>query len=181
MIFVSVGTHQLGFNRLLTVVDTLIEERTIVEPVIAQIGYSTYRPQSYEAFNFCDEQTFERLVRESHYVISHAGSAVINTVLQHRKRIIVVPRMPKIDKWMDEHQLDTAREYQRQGRILCALDQKELQRAIENVSRFTPKFTRQECSVPTLLQTYLEKTFRGDPGSLTTSLRNSRIESEKEN
>ena len=38
MIFVTVGTHEQPFDRLIKELDTLIEKKVITETVIAQIG-----------------------------------------------------------------------------------------------------------------------------------------------
>ena len=42
MIFVTVGTHEQQFNRLIEKIDTLIESGEIKEKVIIQSGFSTY-------------------------------------------------------------------------------------------------------------------------------------------
>ena len=41
MIFVTVGTHEQPFNRLVKAVDDLVGNGTIKEDVIVQKGYST--------------------------------------------------------------------------------------------------------------------------------------------
>lgn len=45
MIFVTVGTHEQPFNRLIQKVDELKEEGVITENVIIQTGFSTYEPK----------------------------------------------------------------------------------------------------------------------------------------
>ena len=41
MIFVTVGTHEQPFNRLVECIDGLKKDGTIAEEVISQTGYST--------------------------------------------------------------------------------------------------------------------------------------------
>ena len=48
MIFVTVGTHEQPFNRLVEYIDKLKEKGKIEEEVIIQTGYSTYQPQYCE-------------------------------------------------------------------------------------------------------------------------------------
>ena len=48
MIFVTVGTHEQPFNRLIEAVDVLRGTGVIDEPVIIQTGFSTYEPQHCE-------------------------------------------------------------------------------------------------------------------------------------
>ena len=42
MIFVTVGTHEQPFNRLVKAVDELKRDGVITEDVIMQTGFSTY-------------------------------------------------------------------------------------------------------------------------------------------
>jgi len=48
LIFVTVGTHEQGLDRLLIELDRLIETGGIKQEVFAQIGYSKYIPKNYE-------------------------------------------------------------------------------------------------------------------------------------
>lgn len=48
MIFVTVGTHEQPFNRLIEAVDRLCGAGVINEPVVMQTGFSTYEPQHCE-------------------------------------------------------------------------------------------------------------------------------------
>lgn len=45
MIFVTVGTHEQPFNRLVKAVDELKRDGVITEDVIMQTGFSTYEPK----------------------------------------------------------------------------------------------------------------------------------------
>ena len=44
MVFVTVGTHEQQFDRLVKAVDDLKADGTLDEPVYIQTGYSTYDP-----------------------------------------------------------------------------------------------------------------------------------------
>lgn len=44
MVFVTVGTHEQQFDRLVKAVDDLKADGTLDEPVYIQTGYSTYEP-----------------------------------------------------------------------------------------------------------------------------------------
>ena len=45
MIFVTVGTHEQPFNRLIKKIDDLVANGSIQEEVIMQTGFSTYKPE----------------------------------------------------------------------------------------------------------------------------------------
>ena len=48
MIFVTVGTHEQPFNRLIKEVDRLVADGKIKEKVVIQTGFSTYNPEHCE-------------------------------------------------------------------------------------------------------------------------------------
>ena len=45
MIFVTVGTHEQPFNRLIKKIDNLVKNDFIKEKVMIQTGFSTYKPK----------------------------------------------------------------------------------------------------------------------------------------
>ncbi len=45
MIFVTVGTHEQPFNRLVKKIDDLKRDGVITEEVLIQTGFSTYEPK----------------------------------------------------------------------------------------------------------------------------------------
>lgn len=45
MIFVTVGTHEQPFNRLVQTIDELKRDGVITDNVIMQTGFSTYEPK----------------------------------------------------------------------------------------------------------------------------------------
>ena len=62
MIFVTVGTHEQPFNRLLECVDKLKEDNIITEEVIMQTGFSTYVPQYCEHKKLFSYQKINELI-----------------------------------------------------------------------------------------------------------------------
>ena len=52
MIFVTVGTHEQPFNRLIEEIDRLKQEGVITDEVQMQTGYCTYEPK------YCKWETF---------------------------------------------------------------------------------------------------------------------------
>ena len=105
MIFVTVGTHEQNFDRLVKEVDNLVKENVIKEEVFIQTGYSNYVPKycKYEAVISYDEM--ERLTKTARIVITHGGPGSIFLPIQYMKKPIVVPRNPKFDEHVDNHQI----------------------------------------------------------------------------
>ena len=74
MIFVTVGTHEQPFNRLIERVDHLKNNGTITEEVVIQTGYSTYEPQYCQWQKLFPYQEMLKLVDEARIVITHGGA-----------------------------------------------------------------------------------------------------------
>jgi beta-1,4-N-acetylglucosaminyltransferase len=147
MIFITVGTHTQQFNRLLEKIDELVGNRTIKEQVVAQIGYSTYKPKNYSSFKFAEEEKIQELFKNSKLIITHAGAGSIITGLIHKKPLIVVPRLAKFDEHINDHQLEIARAFELQHKVLVCRDMKNLPKMIKRGFKFKPKLS----SKPTLM------------------------------
>jgi beta-1,4-N-acetylglucosaminyltransferase len=105
MIFVTVGSSTIPFDRLLRAVDAW----RIDEPLVVQHGASAIRPRRAECVDFLDYDTFVDLVRGARLMITHAGVGSVMTALRERKRPIVVPRRRACGEAVDDHQTPFAR------------------------------------------------------------------------
>ena len=76
MIFVALGTQKFQFNRLLQMIDQLLDEGKIKETVFAQIGNSDYRPKNYKYASFLDKNEFEDRIRNSNLLITQQSLQV---------------------------------------------------------------------------------------------------------
>lgn len=106
MIFVTLGTQNFNFIRLLKAVENAIEKRVIQEKVVAQIGNNKFQSDTIECIPFLDKETFNTYMDEAHFVISHAGTGSIISALKKRKKIIVGARLSEFDEHIDDHQLE---------------------------------------------------------------------------
>ena len=109
MIFVTVGTHEQPFNRLLKKVDELKKDGIIQEDVIMQTGFSTYEPKDCEWSKLIPYQQMIKNVEDARIVITHGGPASFIMPLQIGKVPIVVPRQHKFDEHVNDHQVEFAR------------------------------------------------------------------------
>ena len=105
MIFVTVGTHEQPFNRLLEEIDKLIEEGIIKEEVFAQIGYSTYTPKHYKYSKFLDYDAMQDYFKNADIVITHGGPSSFMEAIKFGKNPIVVPREEKFKEHINNHQV----------------------------------------------------------------------------
>ena len=119
MIFVTVGTHEQQFNRLIRYVDELKGSGVIDEEVIIQTGFSTYEPKYCTWQKLYPYSEMNRLIEEARIVITHGGPSSFIMPLQIGKIPIVVPRQKKYDEHVNDHQLEFARSVsERMGNIV---------------------------------------------------------------
>jgi UDP-N-acetylglucosamine transferase subunit ALG13 len=124
MIFVTVGA-QMPFDRLIRAADewALTRERP---DVFAQIGDSDYRAKSIETKRHVDPLDFRKCIQAASVIVAHAGMGTIITALEFAKPIIVMPRRADLRETRNDHQVATAKYFNRQGRITVAFDENEL-------------------------------------------------------
>lgn len=133
MIFVTVGTHEQPFNRLVQEIDNLKRDGVITEDVIMQTGYSTYEPKYCQWDKLIPYKQMIKNVEDARIVITHGGPASFIMPLQIGKTPIVVPRQKKFDEHVNDHQVEFARNVaERMGTIIPVEDTNKLGEVIKN-------------------------------------------------
>lgn len=121
MIFVTVGTHEQPFNRLIQKIDELVRDGKIKDDVFMQIGYSNYEPKYTKWTKFIGYDEMSDYLKKSDVVISHGGPSTYMQVLQLGKIPIVVPRQERFNEHVNDHQLWVSKQIMEEGYslILC--------------------------------------------------------------
>ena len=133
MIFVTVGTHEQPFNRLIKAVDELKRDGVITEDVIMQTGFSTYEPQYCQWSKLIPYQDMIKNVDDARIVITHGGPASFIMPLQIGKTPIVVPRQHKFEEHINDHQVEFTRNVaEKMGTIISVEDVSKLGNIITN-------------------------------------------------
>lgn len=133
MIFVTVGTHEQPFNRLVQEIDNLKRDGVITEDVIIQTGYSKYEPKYCQWDKLIPYKQMIKNVEDARIVITHGGPASFIMPLQIGKTPIVVPRQKKFDEHVNDHQVEFARNVaDRMGTIIPVEDINKLGEVIKN-------------------------------------------------
>lgn len=133
MIFVTVGTHEQPFDRLLKEVDELVEKGVITEEVFIQTGYSTYIPKNCKWSKLLSFDKMDELMERADIIITHGGPATFMSAIAKGKKPIVVPRQEKYGEHVNDHQVDFARNVaRRMGTIILVEDVDKLGETIEN-------------------------------------------------
>lgn len=105
MIFVTVGTHEQPFNRLIECIDSLKRENIITEEVVIQSGFSTYFPQNCKWKKIYPFSAMNKLIEEARIVITHGGPSSFIMPLRVGKIPVVVPRKKDFGEHVNDHQL----------------------------------------------------------------------------
>lgn len=136
MIFVTVGTHEQPFNRLVECVDMLKKDGAIQEEVIIQTGYSTYEPKYCKWQKLYPYQEMLKLVQEARIVITHGGPSSFIMPLQIGKTPIVVPRRYEFNEHVNDHQVAFSKAVsERMGTIIVVEDMGKLGETISNYEK----------------------------------------------
>ncbi|MCR5701092.1 MAG: multidrug MFS transporter [Lachnospiraceae bacterium] len=109
MIFVTVGTHEQPFDRLVQCVDNIKGSGLIFDDVFIQSGFSTYLPQFCDKSKMITYAEMKEKVEKARIVITHGGPSSYFMPLQIGKIPVVVPRQYKYGEHVNNHQLDFAR------------------------------------------------------------------------
>jgi len=133
MIFITVGTHEQPFDRLLKCIDKMVEDGQINEEVIVQKGYTDYEPKNYKAEKLIPYEQMQKNIEDARIVITHGGPASFIAPLSIGKIPVVVPRKKDFNEHVNNHQLEFSREVaKRMGNIIVAENDEEIIDAIVN-------------------------------------------------
>lgn len=136
MIFVTVGTHEQPFNRLIECVDNLKKNGIINEDVVIQTGYSSYEPHYCRWQKLFPYQEMLKFVDEARIVITHGGPSSFIMPLQIGKTPIVVPRRYEFNEHVNNHQVSFAKAVaERIGTIIVVDDIDKLNATIINYEK----------------------------------------------
>jgi UDP-N-acetylglucosamine transferase subunit ALG13 len=133
MIFVTVGTHEQPFNRLIEYVDNLKRDGVITEDVIMQTGFSTYGPKYCKWSKLLPYNEMVQNVADARIVITHGGPASFIMPLQIGKISVVVPRRHEFNEHVNNHQVDFAKAVaERMGNIIPVYEIDKLRDVVTN-------------------------------------------------
>ena len=136
MIFVTVGTHEQQFDRLVSYMDKWAGEND--EEVIIQTGYSQYEPKNCRFSRLYPYEEMRELAKKARLVISHGGPSSFIVPLQAGRIPIVVPRRAAYGEHINDHQLGFCRELKKRwGNIIVVKDIDKLGAVIKGYNRIT--------------------------------------------
>lgn len=135
MIFVTLGTQDKHFPRLLEAVEKL----NLNEKIVAQTGSTDFQSNKMEIHKFLSQDEFNKYMKEARIVITHAGVGTIIYGLNIHKTMIVAPRLKKYGEHVNDHQLQILETFSKDGYIIPLEDFSKLNEKIEEASNFKTK------------------------------------------
>ena len=118
MIFVTVGTHEQPFDRLIKCIDRIAEEKIVSDMIVVQRGFSCYIPRFCDYSDFFSYRDMIRNVENARIVITHGGPSSFMEALERNKIPI-------------DHQADFVRNYSaRYKNIIPAESDREIRQSI---------------------------------------------------
>ena len=118
MIFVTLGTQNNSFHRLLEEVQKLIDNKKIKEEVIVQKGYTKFESKDMKLFSEVSQDEFNKLIDQASIVITHGGVGSIITAITKGKKVIAVPRLRKYNEHVNDHQIEIIDSFNEKGYII---------------------------------------------------------------
>ncbi len=136
MIFVTLGTQDKPFTRLLKDIDKQIELGNIKEKVIVQAGYTKYESKNMQIFDLLPKEDFDKYISECNLLITHGGVGSIITGLKNNKKVISAPRLFKYGEHMNDHQKQIIERFSEEGYIIPYNDGDDLAKVLKELPNF---------------------------------------------
>jgi UDP-N-acetylglucosamine transferase subunit ALG13 len=128
VIFATVGTHTVGFDRLVSSVDNWAS--TGSEHVVIQIGNSKYVPRYAEWFRFELPTRIESLMAEARIVVTHGGAGSLLAAVERGGATVAIPRLAVLGEAIDDHQAELCLALRQAGLIQVVRELTELPDAL---------------------------------------------------
>ena len=139
MIFVTLGTQDKGFKRLLEAIQKQIDLGNIKEKVVVQAGCTKFESKDMEVFDLIPFDEFDKLISQADLLITHGGVGSIITGLKNNKKVIAAARLKKYKEHTNDHQLQIIKNFAKEGYILELDDFDKLDEVLLKAKEFKPK------------------------------------------
>lgn len=138
MIFVTLGTQDKSFTRLLEAIEKEILNGNITDEVVVQAGFTKYKSEKMRIFDLISQDDFTAYMKKADLIISHGGVGSIITALNSGKKVIAAPRLAKFGEHVNDHQLQIIKCFEQKQYILPLYDFDKLSDVICSAKYFEP-------------------------------------------
>lgn len=158
MIFVTLGTQDKGFKRLLEAIQKQIDLGNIKEKVVVQAGCTKFESKDMEVFDLIPFDEFDKLISQADLLITHGGVGSIITGLKNNKKVIAAARLKKYKEHTNDHQLQIIKNFAKEGYILELDDFDKLDEVLLKAKEFKPKkYESNNDKFVSIIKDYIDK------------------------
>ena len=136
MIFLTVGTQDKPFTRIIEAVEQAVIDGKIKDEVIVQAGNTKYESKVLNVLNYVPFDKFNDYLLKADIIITHGGVGSILNALKLKKKVIAVPRLEKYGEHINDHQLQVIKKMTEQGYILSTEDENKIAEKIKEAENF---------------------------------------------
>lgn len=145
MVYITLGTQSNDFSRCLKEFEKVVVRFNITEEVVAQTGYTKYKPKGFKCIDFVSETDYLKYINEASVVISHAGSGALFSSIKKKKKIIAVARLAKYQEMLNDHQTELVKKLAEEGYLVDGTY--DMCDAWLKIQNFEPNQTPIECTI----------------------------------
>lgn len=139
MIFVTVGTQDKPFTRLLEAIDKAIENGEIKDEVVVQAGHTKYSSKNMEILEYVPFDKFGEYIDKSDVIITHGGVGSILSSVKKGKKVVAVARLAKYGEHTNDHQIQVIEKMSKQGYIIDGNNLDNIGQAVEQARNLVVK------------------------------------------
>ena len=139
MIFVTVGTQDKPFTRLLEAIDKAIENGEIKDVVVVQAGHTKYSSKNMEILEYVPFDKFGEYIDKSDVIITHGGVGSILSSVKKGKKVVAVARFAKYGEHTNDHQIQVIEKMSKQGYIIDGNNLDNIGQAVEQARNLVVK------------------------------------------
>ncbi len=157
LIFVTVGTQDVPFDRLIKAVEKEIEKGTIKEEVIVQCGCTKIVSDKMKIVKYLSIDEFTEYIKKANLVIAHGGVGTIMDILKYNKVGIVCPRLSKYKEHGNDHQIEIVKKFSDLGYIIPLNNPESLESALKKAKNFKPqKYKSNTKNMVNLIENFID-------------------------
>ena len=139
MIFVTLGTNDKPFTRLIRAVEKAVADGVIRDRVVVQSGFTQYESSRIEIFPYIDRNQFADYMSTADLIITHGGAGTIFTALSLHKKILAAARKKDFGEHVNDHQIQLLEAFEKEGYLIYMRDLSDIAPYLEKAKSFQVK------------------------------------------
>lgn len=153
MIFVTLGTSDYPFTRLLKKLDELVEKNKI-KNIKVQCNSEAYKSKNFKLVKTLEKKEYNKYIDDADIIITHGGVGTIIECAKKGKKVIAFPRKAEYGEAKNNHQEQITNELEKKGLIITGEinDLEKLINQVKNIKNVTfksnnTKFNNRLCEI----------------------------------